>query len=257
MTGLVPGAARRTARAQVALAARDRLQRVLRPFGDPAADPVEPAVSEGEALAPADEVLAAPRATRWRVDPTRRGALALAGLAALSILATAALVWRAQPRPVVVPPPVVTPSRGASTGTVVVDVQGAVRTPGLVTLAVGSRVADALAAAGGLRPGASTVGLNLARRLADGEQVVVAAPGTTAPPAAARAGTAPGAGTRLDLNLATLEQLDALPGIGPVTARRILDWRAEHGRFASVDQLREVEGIGAKRFESLRDLVTV
>lgn len=246
---------------------RDRVTRLL---GGTPQQTVVP--SSPEPVRAGDEV-AAPEADRPAavLDPSRRGAAALTAVAVLAALVTAGLVWRSRPRPVaVVAPTVVAASAAgeAGRGQVVVDVQGAVRRPGLVTLPGGARVADALAAAGGVRPGASTRGLNLARRLTDGEQVVVLEPG--AAPAAPTAGGEGGAGSAgaggtgaggtgglLDLNLATLAQLDGLPGVGPVTAQRILAWRAEHGRFASVDQLREVEGIGDKRFETLRKLVVV
>ncbi|MBI1378612.1 MAG: hypothetical protein GC157_14195 [Frankiales bacterium] len=143
--------------------------------------------------------------------------------------------------------------------TVVVQVLGQVRHPGLVTLPAGSRVADAVAAAGGLVRGGGSGGLNLARPVVDGEQVVVSA---DVPTAGAVAPGTPGEGATgptapVDLNSATLTELDALPGVGPVTAGRILDWRAAHGRFSSVDQLREVSGIGAVTFARLAPLVRV
>lgn len=181
------------------------------------------------------------------LDPSRRGLLALAALGLASALFAALLVWRARPVPVAVAPPVV--SGAAAEAELVVDVAGAVRRPGLVRLPPGSRVADALAAAGGLVAGATTTGLNLARQVSDGEQVLVL------PPGAAAAEGQPAGGGRLDLNLATAEQLDALPGIGPVLAQRIVDWREQHGRFASVEQLAEVPGIGERKFEQLRELV--
>jgi competence protein ComEA len=144
----------------------------------------------------------------------------------------------------------------------VVSVAGKVRRPGLVRMPDGARVADAIAAAGGPLPKVDLTALNLARRVADGEQILVGLP----QPAAAATGTAPGpagagsaaaAGGKVDLNRATVEQLDTLPGVGPVTAQRILDWRTQHGRFTAVEQLREVEGIGERRFGQLRGLVTV
>lgn len=162
----------------------------------------------------------------------------------------------------------------------VVSVVGLVHRPGLVRLPPGSRVADAIASAGGARRGADTVSLNLAQLLNDGDQVlvgyagpdgralrsaVVAANGSDAPPAA-EPGTTSGApsatpsgtaGGRVNLNTATEDQLDALPGVGPVTARAIIDWRTRNGRFTSVDQLGEVDGIGPARLAKLRDLVTV
>ena len=142
-----------------------------------------------------------------------------------------------------VPLPGASPVGDVDTPTeVVVAVAGKVRRPGLVRLPLGSRVDDAVRAAGGLLPGASTELLNLARRLVDGEQVLV---GIGPPPGAPAAGpAAPAPGGLLDLNAAGVADLDALPGIGPVLAQRIVDWRTENGRFASVDQLREVTGIG-------------
>ena len=138
---------------------------------------------------------------------------------------------------------------------VVVDVVGAVRTPGLYRLTEGARVADALARAGGATPKAQLELVNLAAPIADGQQVVVPRRGAAAP-AAGAAGTATGASTGpVHLNTATLEQLDALPGVGPVTAQKILDYRQEHGSFGSVDELDAIPGIGPARLEQLRDLV--
>ncbi|GAA0590113.1 hypothetical protein GCM10010394_19310 [Streptomyces crystallinus] len=146
-------------------------------------------------------------------------------------------------------------------GGIVVDVSGKVRRPGIRRLPPGSRVADALAAAGGVRDGVDVTGLNRARLLTDGEQVVVGVPGATpdgAAPVAGGAGTAgagAGAGAPVSLSSATVDQLDTLPGVGPVLAQHIVDYRAEHGGFRSVDELREVNGIGDRRFEDLRPLV--
>ena len=157
----------------------------------------------------------------------------------------------------------------ADTGPLVVSVSGRVARPGLVRLAPGSRVGDAVDAAGGATPDADLTGFNLAARVTDGEQVVVGVPTPVTPPAGAAAGgAAPGSGGgsggaggapggRVDLNTATLEQLDQLPGVGPVTAQRILEWRTQNGRFAAVEQLQEVSGIGDARFATLRDLVSV
>ncbi|HYX85802.1 MAG TPA: helix-hairpin-helix domain-containing protein [Gaiellales bacterium] len=157
------------------------------------------------------------------------------------------------------PPP---PTEGAGvtglpSGRVVVDVVGAVRRPGLYRLEQGSRIADAVARAGGATRKADLAMINLAAPLADGEQVVVPKRGA---PGASTAGTGgsstPGvpAGP-VHLNTATLEQLDSLPGIGPVTAQKILDYRQEHGAFSSVDELDAVPGIGPARMDTLRDLV--
>lgn len=145
---------------------------------------------------------------------------------------------------------------------VVVHVAGQVAQPGVLSLPAGSRVADALTAAGGPTPAADLTALNLARELVDGEQVLVPEPGDVlaAPPrpggGAGGAATA-GAGTVLDLNTADLPALDGLPGIGPVLAERIVAWRAEHGRFTSVDELAEVPGIGPSLLADVRDLVRV
>jgi competence protein ComEA len=147
-----------------------------------------------------------------------------------------------------------TPTPDASAAVLVVQVIGQVRRPGLVRLAPGSRVADAVRAAGGLVPGGSSGGLNLARLVSDGEQVVVTPDAATAPAAGAAGATTSAV---VDLNTATATDLDALPGVGPVTAGRILDWRAAHGRFTSVDQLREVSGIGARTFDRLKPHVRV
>ncbi|WP_338676625.1 ComEA family DNA-binding protein [Streptomyces sp. SCSIO 30461] len=151
------------------------------------------------------------------------------------------------------------PGIGASR--IVVDVSGKVHRPGVLQLPAGSRVADALRAAGGVKSGTDLTGLNRARLLIDGEQVVVGAtppPGLPASgqPRLAAGGTpgGPGAGP-LSLNSATVEQLDGLPGVGPVLARHIVDYRIEHAGFRSVDELREVKGIGDRRFAELSTLV--
>ncbi|WP_399925272.1 helix-hairpin-helix domain-containing protein [Streptomyces kanamyceticus] len=148
-------------------------------------------------------------------------------------------------------------------GRIVVDVSGKVRRPGVHRLPAGSRVADALRAAGGARPGTDMGGLNRARFLVDGEQVVVGEPAP--PPGPGGAGAVPGAGSAgaagtaaagpVGLNTATAAQLDELPGVGPVLAQHIIDYRTEHGGFRSVEELREVNGIGDRRFADLQDLV--
>lgn len=137
---------------------------------------------------------------------------------------------------------------------IVVSVVGRVARPGLVTLPDGARIADALRETGGAVSGADLGALNLARRLADGEQIYVGVP----PPPGAEpvaGAAAPGEPDKVDLNAATLTELDTLPGVGPVTAQSIVDWRTEHGRFDSVDQLREIDGIGPSRFAKLQDQV--
>jgi competence protein ComEA len=145
---------------------------------------------------------------------------------------------------------------GGTTGPgVVVHVVGAVRTPGLYRLRAGSRVADAVERAGGAAPRADVSLVNLAAPLADGQQVVV--PARVAAGGDGGAGESAGAasGGPVHLNTATLEELDELPGIGPVTAQKIVDHREKHGAFSSVDDLDAIPGIGAAKLEQLRDLV--
>lgn len=139
----------------------------------------------------------------------------------------------------------------------VVHVAGQVRTPGIVRLAPGARVVDALESAGGPSVEADLTAVNLARPVVDGEQVYVPLPGEAPPPVAS--GGAGGGETPavVDLNTADAETLDTLPGVGPVLAERILDWRSEHGRFTSVEELAEVSGIGEAMLGRLRDKVSV
>jgi competence protein ComEA len=151
---------------------------------------------------------------------------------------------------------------GSAGPEIVVDVSGKVREPGIHRLPAGSRVADALRAAGGVRPGTKTDALNRARFLVDGEQVIVGGPAVPAPGvggtvAGGSAGSAVGAAPAapVSLSTATVDQLDTLPGVGPVLAQHIVDYRTQHGGFRSVDELREVNGIGDRRFADLRNLV--
>ncbi|MFC0848397.1 helix-hairpin-helix domain-containing protein [Streptomyces noboritoensis] len=207
-------------------------------------------------------------------------------LAALSVVLIVAVgfavqhFWAGRPEPVRAPervtgpaPPVRVASPGPSpvpvagvsgvpgpspSGGIVVDVSGKVRRPGIHRLPTGSRVADALSAAGGVRDGVDVTGLNRARVLMDGEQVVVGVPGAVpggAAPAAGGGGSTGAGGAPVSLGSATVDQLDALPGVGPVLAQHIVAYRAQHGGFRSVDELREVNGIGDRRFEDLRPLV--
>ncbi|CAM5526390.1 DNA-binding protein [Streptomyces avidinii] len=205
---------------------------------------------------------------RCEVRPRTVAAVAVVLVAAVGFAGQQ--YWRARPQTVTAPA-VVTPgavpaasaasagapaggsSAGGSGGAVriVVDISGKVRDPGVRRLPAGSRVEDALAAAGGVRPGTDTTGLNRARVLVDGEQVVVGAPAQP-PPGGAGGGPAPGP---LSLGSATVAQLDGLPGVGPVLAQHIVDFRTARGGFRSVEELRQVDGIGERRFADLRTLV--
>ncbi|SEF67834.1 competence protein ComEA [Nonomuraea solani] len=135
-----------------------------------------------------------------------------------------------------------------------VHIAGKIRKPGVYLLPSGARVTDAVTAAGGVSRGATTGPLNLARRLIDGEQIVVGA--TTAPAAPGSPLTDPAAAI-LDLNSATPDQLEQLPGVGEVLAARIAEFRTAHGGFTTIDQLREVSGIGPRKFEDLKSKVRI
>lgn len=165
-------------------------------------------------------------------------------------------------------------SAGASaSGQVTVHVVGQVERPGVVVLPSGSRVDDALERAGGATDEADLSSVNLARPVVDGEQVVVPAPGETPVPVPSAAGAPAGAGagqpapggvggpsgpaSLVDLNTADVTTLETLPGVGPVLAQRIVDWRTEHGRFTAVEELGEVSGIGDKIYAQLSSKVTV
>jgi competence protein ComEA len=203
-------------------------------------------------------------------DPGRRGVRALAAVAAVVVVVAALLAWRSRPRvePVAEPPAApapTTPGGGpgpirTSAAQVVVAVAGKVRRPGLVRLPSGSRVADAIQAAGGASAGVDVTMLNPARKVVDGELIVVGVPAPSgAAITAAGAGPAapPARGAPVNLNTATLADLDSLPGVGPVLAQRILDARTAQGGFTAVSDLRKVDGIGDARYEQLKDLVVV
>jgi competence protein ComEA len=224
-----------------------------------------------------------------RVNPGRRGLLAMAVVTVGTVLVAGGWVLAARPHPMLASatpgtspsdagtsaslapggsltsprPSSTAPGAGsaaAGSALLVVDVAGKVRRPGVYRLPPGARVEDAVRAAGGFGNGVDPVTVNLARKLVDGEQVLI---GVLGGAAAAGAGPpdpgAAGAATAgpLDLNSATLAQLDALPGVGPVLAQHILDWRTGHRRFDSVDQLNGVTGIGDSKFADLKPLVTV
>jgi competence protein ComEA len=204
----------------------------------------------------------------------RPAAAGLAVLAAAAVALTVSFAWRAHATPAPLTPTAATASSTASTrqpsssattsapSVVVVDVAGKVHHPGVVRLPNGSRVVDAIRAAGGAQRGVDLTSLNLAAQLQDGAQILVGVVGSSpvgAPSGGPGAATQP-AGTSsapLDLNSATLDQLETLPGIGPSLGQRIIDWRTAHGRFTTVDELREVSGIGDARFADLAPRVKV
>lgn len=226
-----------------------------------------------------------------RLDPGRRAALAVGVAVLAAALLTGLWMLAVRPRALAVPAAPVagaqTVGPGAATeirstpdsavpppgptappAVVVVDVAGRVRHPGLYRLPSGARIDDAVRAAGGALAGVDLASLNLAARVVDGQQILVgvapaigplAAPGGSgAGPAGPSAGPANGASAGpVDVNTAALEQLETLPGVGPVLGQHILDWRAAHGRFATVDQLLDVTGIGPAKFAALRGLVSV
>lgn len=187
------------------------------------------------------------------------------GGAATGATGTGSLVAPAPgPSSATAPVPTAPDSSGSSAVRIVVDVAGRVRHPGIYTLPSDARVYDAVRAAGGVRRGVSTISINLAAPLQDGEQILVGVPGgsspTTAVPSAggsASAGGEASSGAPVDLNTATLEELEALPGVGPVLAQNIVDYRTANGPFTSVDQLDDVTGIGDVRLAQLRPLVSL
>jgi competence protein ComEA len=171
------------------------------------------------------------------------------------VQASGALATGAAPSPV--------PGGAGGGGSLVVYVSGRVRHPGVISLASGSRVQDALKAAGGALPRSDLTSINLAQPLADGEQILVARVGTgSSVSAGSPVASSPGSGGSrsggvVDLNTGDVSALDSLPGVGPVLAQRILDWRTAHGRFTSIDELDEVSGIGDKLMAEIRPRVRV
>ncbi len=218
-------------------------------------------------VAEARAALEHPRAWRERLAKVPsfhpRELVALAALVAVIGAGAGIAFVRALPRSETagsVPAPAASrPSTEPSGAPVVVYVAGAVRSPGVYEFPEGSRVIDALERAGGPAPGADFDALNLAQPLTDGSKLYVPREGE-APPAAAAGGSggSSAGGGKVNLNTASVSELDAgLPGVGPVLAQRIVDYRTEKGPFRDVRDLLKVDGIGQKRFESLKDLVTV
>jgi competence protein ComEA len=194
-----------------------------------------------------------PWALRWDIGGA--GVRALAVFAAVLAAVAAILAWRSRPvvEPVGPPASAVPAAAMATTPAgLVVAVSGRVRRPGLVRLGPGARVADAIEAAGGVLDGTDVSSLNLARKVTDGELIVVGIAGTGASSGATAGGAGP-----VNLNTATTDQLQTLPGVGPVLAQRIIEYRDQHGGFRTVAELRQVTGIGDARYRELKDRVTV
>lgn len=200
------------------------------------------------------------------LPPTARKAALVAG----AVLVVLAVWWWGRPADGVTPVRTATgeassgeataaadPARPSMSASVTVHVVGAVMRPGVYSLSAGSRASDAVAAAGGLLGNAEQSGINLARQVADGEQLVVPVEGAGPATAAGASVGGKAAGGSVDLNTATAAELDTLPGVGPATAAKIIADRTENGPFRTTEDLMRVPGIGATRFESLKALVVV
>lgn len=190
---------------------------------------------------------------RLNLSQVQKKALMFVAIAAIAISGLLLLSAQARPSADVIP----MTSQSAITTTemaakLVIDVQGEVLKPGLYELPLGARVGDAIKAAGGVRKGASSASVNLARFLEDGEQLYVAAEAEEFSPQGSS-----GVGGKLNLNRATESELDGLPGVGPVLAKRIIDYRSANGNFTDIDELRKVSGIGPAKFGELQGFVTV
>ncbi|MFH5209753.1 ComEA family DNA-binding protein [Antrihabitans sp. NCIMB 15449] len=247
-----------------------------------------------------DDPESAPAESGWvpdrfrgaRFDPGRRGMIALAVVGVVVALVGGGVVLRDRDRPHSVPalpavaasevqpgavpsgavpsdPADETPAQVPATEELVVSVVGLVHRNGLVRLPPGSRIADAIAAAGGAKDGADLFSLNMAQRVADGDQILVGVAGTDGGPPVLGSGVAPAGGRsappagapaaagKVNINDASETELDGLPGVGPVTAAAIIAWRTTNGRFTEIEQLGEVDGIGPTRLAKLRDSVTL
>src|SRR2546421_6637731 len=215
-----------------------------------------PTAAEGSMLA----VARARITNHLRFHPREAAALAVLGL--LLLIGAGLAYLRARPAAALAPPSgavsaSASPSAGtAPANTIVVDVVGAVRKPGVYDFAQGARVIDAVRATGGFMPGAEPQAINLARPLVDGEQVVVPKKGEAPAPAAGGA-SAQQPGGKVNINSATESDFENLPGIGPVLAQKIVDYRTQQGPFRSIQDLMKVTGIGQKKFDSLQAYVSV
>ena len=189
-----------------------------------------------------------------------RGYLMLSLLFVIALGAVLFWTRRTDPKPIVIITP--TPRPTPTAVTLLVQVNGAVLNPGLVRIGEGARVDDAIKAAGGASSEADISKLNMARRVTDGELIVVPKlgdPTPTVPPATsgARATATPTVLAKININTATAEELDRLPGVGPSIAQRIVDYRAANGPFQKIEDLLKVRGIGPAQFDSLKNLIVV
>lgn len=181
-------------------------------------------------------------------------------LFAVVLAGTVLVLRRPEPSPMLILTP--TPRPTPTVALIVVDVRGAVARPGVYKFPAGSRLQDALAQAGDLLPNADTSGLNPARKLIDGEQITVYLVGQAPPTSAPTAGGRTAAATKtppglVHLNSATVDELDALPGVGPTIAQRIVDYRDQNGSFEQIEDLKRVHGIGDALFAQIKDLITL
>jgi competence protein ComEA len=231
---------------------------VARPADDGFAErgwvPRQPAPGSAPPAGPISARAAAGRVPLWAqpwLQPAAARHLGWIAVAAVLLLAGSGWLLVHRPAAARTAPVATAPAAAAAVAApqIVVDVGGRVRHPGLVTLPAGARVADALRAAGGPLRSADVATVDLAARVSDGQLLLV---GVAGPAAAAGDTPAP-----VSLGSATVDQLDALPGVGPVLAKRIVDWREAHGGFTSLSELQQVPGVGPRTFERLKTLVVL
>jgi competence protein ComEA len=207
---------------------------------------------------------------RERLDALSRGELAALVVVVVATLLGAGLWYtRSLPRPVDIAAPAdaispvvsrvtgATGSLSPSSLPIIVDVAGWVRSPGVYEFVSGDRVIDAVNRAGGARKGADLTSLNLAAPLTDGTQIVIPKPGATVPGGAGSTETSSGGTALININTASEIELEDLPGVGPVTAAAIIDYRTQNGPFAAVDDLIDVSGIGPSTLEQIRPFASV
>lgn len=190
----------------------------------------------------------------FALSSNQRRALIFVGVAAVAFATLMLISAQARPTKDVIERSAPTPAETfLPTSLLVIDVQGEVISPGVYELPLGARVGDAIKAAGGVRKGSSTSSVNLARFLEDGEQIYVASENLSGSGEVAPSRVA----GKLNLNRATESEFDGLPGVGPVLAKRIVDYRSAHGNFSSISELQKVSGIGSAKFNELQNFVTV